>query len=144
MLYILRLTNGDCVVAMATDDYSARQIALKLPLDEAAGVAMIRRLDRFAVQFSPTEDGSFEVSHWDDATLDGILANEYPLLNEACQRANAEPFLPARNPDESVVSQLQAAYERNTEIIRQGLRRELQRSSQPEVSMKSKAAQART
>jgi len=140
MLYIVRLTNGDCVVAMAADEGGARHIASKLNLDEAAEVATIRQLDTLGIQFSPTEDGSLEVTHWDDATLDNILAHEYPLLNQACQRANAEPFLPASNPHDSAVSQLRAAYERNTDIIRQGLRQELQRSTRSQDSTKTNAA----
>jgi len=143
MLYVLRLTNGDCVVAMAADEYGARHIATKLNLDEIAEVATIRQLDTLGIQFSPSEDGSLEVTHWDDATLDSILANEYPLLNQACQRANAEPFLPAPNPDDSVVSQLKAAYERNKDIIRQGLRQELQRSGQAQAPTRTNAASNR-
>jgi hypothetical protein len=143
MLYILRLTNGDCVIAMAADERSAREAAAKLSLDEAAQVATVRRLDAFGVQLYPTEDGSLEVGHWDDATLDGILAHEYPLLNQAYRRAIAEPFVETPSPQEPVLSLLRAAIERNTDIIRQGLRQELQRSIPAEVSTKSKAATAR-
>ncbi|MFZ1009901.1 MAG: hypothetical protein WAN65_23895 [Candidatus Sulfotelmatobacter sp.] len=144
MIYILRLTNGDCVVAMAADESGARRVAMSITtLGAAPEIASIRRLDTFGVRFSPTEDGSLEVTHWDDETLDSILANEYPLLNEACQRANAEPFLPAANLAEPVLSQLKDAYERNTDIIRQGLQEELQRYAQPNAAIKTKAAATR-
>ncbi len=143
MLYILRLTSGDCVIALAPDERSARETATKLNPDEEAEVVSVRRLTSFAVQFSPTEEGSLAVAQWDDATLDGILAHEYPLLNEACRRANAEPFLPTPNPKEQALSQLKAAHERNTEIIRQGLRKERQRATQEDLATKSKAATAR-
>jgi hypothetical protein len=143
MLYIVRLTNGDCVVAMAADERSARETAVKLSLDEAAQVATVRRLDGFGVQLYPTEDGNLEVGHWDDATLDGILANEYPLLNQAYRRAIAEPFVETPSPQEPVLSLLKAALDRNTDIIRQGLRLELKRSIQAEVSTTTKAAAAR-
>jgi len=43
------------------------------------------------------------VAHWDDATLDDILESEYPQLNEAYRRANAEPFLKASDPKEPVL-----------------------------------------
>jgi hypothetical protein len=144
MIYILRLTNGDCVVAMAADECAARQVAMRITtLDETPEVATIRRLDGFGVRFAPTEDGGLQVAHWEDATLDSILSNEYPVLNEACQRANAEPFLPAANLAEPVLSQLEDAYERNTDIIRNGLQQELQRYAQSDAAIKTKAAATR-
>jgi hypothetical protein len=131
-------------VAMAADESGARRVAMSITtLGAAPEIASIRRLDTFGVRLSPTEDGSLEVTHWDDETLDSILANEYPLLNEACQCANAEPFLPAANLAEPVLSQLKDAYERNTDIIRQGLRQELERYSRPEAAIKTKAAATR-
>jgi hypothetical protein len=147
MIYILRLTNGDCVVAMAADERGAHQVAMRITtLDEAPEVATIRRLDTLGIRFSPTEDGSLQVAHWEDATLDNILANEYPLLNEACRRANAEPFLPAANLSEPVLPQLEDAYERNTNIIRDGLQQELQRCAptKSSVEVKIKAAATQT
>ncbi len=143
MMYIVRMTNGDCVAAMAADERGARCIAMKLRLDETAEVASIRRIDSFAVQFTPTEDGSLEATHWDDATLDGILANEYPLLRKAFQRANAEPLLPKRDSTEPAMERLHSAYERNLDGIREGLRQELQRSGTPQFVGKSKAAHRR-
>ncbi len=141
MLFILRLTNGDCIVATAADEPCARETAAKLNQDEAAAVASVRRLDTFAIRFSPTEEGSLDVAQWEDATLDSILASEYPLLNEAYRRANAMPFLQTANPQEPIFSQLKAAHERNTEIIRHGLQLERQRLLQREG--RSKAATAR-
>jgi hypothetical protein len=135
MLYILRLTNGDCVVAMAADERSARETAKRLSQDATTDVATARRLDSFAVQFSPTEDGNLEVAHWDDATLDNILASEYPSLNEAYLRANAEPFLKASDFEEPILSHLRTEHERNTEIIRAGLRLELDRFRQEPSSV---------
>ncbi|MGA7947702.1 MAG: hypothetical protein WB991_21770 [Candidatus Sulfotelmatobacter sp.] len=44
MLYILRLTNGDCVITLAADERSAHETAKKLSQDEAADVATVRRL----------------------------------------------------------------------------------------------------
>ncbi len=141
MLFILRLTTGDCVVATAADEPGARETAANLIQGDAAEVASIRRLESFAVRFSPTEEGSLDVAQWEDATLDGILASEYPILNEAYRRANAMPFLQTANPQEPVFSQLKAAHERNTEIIRQGLQRERQRFG--ETESRSKAATGR-
>jgi hypothetical protein len=146
MLYILRLTNGDCVLALAADECSARQMAGKLSGEEGAEVTTVRTLDNFAVQLSPTEEGTLEVAHWDDAALDGILASEYPLLFEAYRRANAQPLLTAPSSEEKTMAHLEAAYEQNTEIIRQGLRSERQRYSHgvpQETSPKAKSARAR-
>ncbi len=140
MLYILRLTNGECIVVLADDEMSARAITARFTSNEGAAVASVRRLEGFAVQFSPTDEGSLAVSDWDDTTLDDILTCEYPLLNEAYRRANAEPFLQSPNRHEPIFSQLRAAHERNTEIIREGLRQERQRSGQGDVSTRSKAA----
>ncbi len=143
MMYIVRMTNGDCVAAMAADERGARSIAMKLRLDETAEVASIRRIDGFAVQLTPTEDGSLEATHWDDATLDGILAHEYPLLREAFQRANAEPLLPRKDSPEPAMERLHSAYKRNLDGIREGLRQELQRAGTPQFVGKSKAAHRR-
>jgi len=134
MLYILRLANGDCIVTMAADERSAVETAKRLSHDAAAEVVAVRPLDGFAVQFSPTEDGSLEVAHWADATLDNILASEYPCLNEAYRRANADPFRKASDSEEAILSHLKSEHDRNTEIIRAGLRLELERFSQQQVS----------
>jgi hypothetical protein len=141
MIYILRLTNGDCVVAMAANEDGARQVATRITtLDDAPEVASVRRLDAFGVRFTPTEDGGLQVAHWEEAALEDILANEYPVLNEACHRANSEPFLPAANLTEPVLPQLKDAYEQNTDIIRDGLRQELQRYAHSDALIKTKAA----
>ncbi len=143
MLYILRLTNGDCVLALAADECSARQTAGKLSCNEGAQVTTIRTLDKFAVQFSPTEEGTLEVAHWDDDALDGILASEYPLLFEAYRRANAQPLMTTASAEEKTLAHLEAAFEKNTEIIREGLRSERQRFSHgvpPEEAPKAKSA----
>jgi hypothetical protein len=136
MLYVLRLTNGDCFVTLAADEQSARQIA-KLKLDPFIEVVTVRPLVSFAVQLAPTEDGSLEISQWDDATLDNVLASEYPLLHEAYLRANAQPFLESFDSEEPLFSQLHAANDRNTEIIREGLRREREKFSREEHPLKA-------
>jgi hypothetical protein len=143
MLYILRLANGDSVVAMAADESAAREMAKRLSQEAAAEVVAMRPLDGFAVQFSPTEDGSLQVAHWDDATLDNILASEYPCLSEAYHRANAEPFQKASDSEEPILSHLKSEQERNTEIIRGGLRLELERFSQQPFSSKADSHRSR-
>lgn len=144
MLYVLRLTNGDCVVTVSSDEFSARQAALKLGQDKSAQVASIRPLSGFAMRLSPTEDGSLEVECWDDDVLDDILTKEYPLLYEAYRRANAEPFMQASHTDEPILSHLKSAYEQNIRIIREGLQLERQRYSHEASAPRSKTVSART
>jgi len=142
MLYILRMTSGDCVVVLASDEQNARKAAAELNPDAGESVVSVRHLDSFRVQFSATEDGSLEVAQWDDGALDDILVNEYPLLYRAYCRANAAPFARTPESDEPILMHLKAEIERNTEIIRQGLRLEMQRFGQREVMPKPKTARA--
>lgn len=139
MLFILRLTNGDSVVTTALNERDARENALKLGLENSTEIATVRPLAGFSMQLSPTDEGSLEVVHWEDCTLDDILASEYPLLEEAYRRANTEPFSKLADRDEPILAHLKAANERNKEIIREGLRLELERFSQQKVTVRSSA-----
>jgi len=126
MLYVLRLTNGNCIVLLASDEPSARSRAQQMDFFEQAEVASVRQIENFAVQLSPTEDGSLEIVDWDEGALDSILVNEYPVLQEAYREANARPFAKAA-PDQPVIVRLNAEFERNTEAMRDALRIERQR-----------------
>jgi hypothetical protein len=127
MLYIVRLTNGNCVILLAPDEPSARA-AVKQMNGKGEDIASIRPLDHFRVQLCPTEDGTLEVLHWDDSVLDGILENEYPLLHQAYREANALSF-EKPDADEPAILRLNAEFERNTEIMRDALRQERKRFS---------------
>ncbi len=131
MLYILRFTNGTCVVALAADEAAARQSALKIPLEDGVEIATVRPLDHFAVQLAPTEDGSLDVVHWDAATLDDVLISEFPLLDQAIRRANAQPFVNPAGTSPAGLGGLQAWYEKNNEIIGEALRQERDRLADP-------------
>lgn len=138
MLYILRLTDGNCLVVLAANEPSARQIAGKVTLDSAAEVVTVRRLQDFAVLLCPTEDGSLDISQWDDTTLDNILATEYPSLNDAYRAANWQRF----EKPSGAASNLEALntwHEKNVGIIRQGL--ELERKK---FQRKPEEVEART
>ncbi len=138
MMYVMRLMNGDCVIASAHNEQSARDFADHLGIDDAQPVVSIRELSRFGVRFSPDDQGSLEVHSWDDAALDDILANEYPVLNDAFRRANAVPLMAATGSTESSMLQLKHGYEANTAIIREGLRLERKRlSSEPALKARS-------
>jgi hypothetical protein len=122
MLYIVRLTNGNCVILLAPDEQSARCAAKEMD-DE---IASIRAIESFRVQLCPTEDGTLEILHWDDSVLDCILKSEYPLLHHAYREANARPF-EKPDADQPAILRLNAEFERNTEIMRQAVRLERQR-----------------
>jgi len=128
MLYVMRLMNGDSIIADARDEQSARDFVRTLEGEDAAATVSIRRLPRFAVRFSPNDRGTLEVNSWDDATLDDVLAQEYPVLNAALDEANKVPFVAAKT-GKPVMSQLREAHERNAQIIRKGLEEEQQRFS---------------
>jgi hypothetical protein len=138
MLYVLRLSSGDCIIVEAQDQSIARDLALACRLEEGESVVSIRPLPRFAARFSPNDDASLNVSSWDDATLDDILAHEYPLLNEAFRQANSAPLMEAATVNRDTLNQLKDAHEKNLEIIRNGLRLELQKFA-PEHAEKQKA-----
>jgi hypothetical protein len=140
MLYVLRLSSGDCIVAAATDERGARDLAGALGLEPGETVASVRPLSNFAVRFSPTDSASFEVSSWDDSTLDDILINEYPMLNQALRLANSVRFMPSTDSTRPLFEQFKEAYERNTEIIREGLRKELERLKSQAPVRNKKAA----
>jgi hypothetical protein len=131
MLYILRLTNGSSVVVLSDDERSARQAALDLNLEGDAEIASIRPLNQFAVQLSPTEDGSLEAEHWDSSTLDDILSREYPLMEEALRHANARPFVKPAGASGLSLAALKSWHEKNNEIIREAIRLERERLATP-------------
>jgi hypothetical protein len=140
MLYILRLSNGDCIIVEAQDQSVARDLAAAVALEEGESIVSMRPLPRFAARFSPNDDASLNVSSWDDATLDDILAHEYPLLNEAFRQANSLPLMEAGSVNRDTLNQLKEAHEKNLEIIRKGLRMELEKFA-TETAEKQKATQ---
>src|SRR5215831_15960599 len=129
MLYVLRLSTGDCIIVEAPDQNIARDLAASSGLEEGESVVSVRALPRFAARFSPNDSASLDVGSWDDATLDDILAHEYPLLNQAFRQANSVGLMEAARVSPEVLNQLKEAQEKNLQIIRKGLRMELERST---------------
>jgi hypothetical protein len=127
MLYVLRLSTGDCIITEAQDETCAHDFAVAYGLDDGESVVSVRPLSRFAARFSPNDSASFDVTSWDDPTLDNILACEYPLLNESFRQANSVPLMNAATAGRDILNQLKESHEQNLEIIRKGLRIELQR-----------------
>lgn len=139
MLYVLRLTSGDCIVTQAHSEISARAFASTIGIEEGESIATVRTLPRFGARLSPTEAGSLEVNSWDDATLDDILVSEYPLLNDAFRTANSVRFMPPPNSTRPLIEQLREAHEQNAQLICKGLQQELQRLA-PETSVPARKA----
>jgi hypothetical protein len=131
MLYVLRLSDGDCVVVLASDEQEARRATNDLDPDNPTEIVSVRQLEGFALRLSPTEEASLEISGWNDATLDSILSREYPLLEEAYRRANAERFDQSQDPKQPALSRLRSQFERNTEAIRKALELELHKFRRP-------------
>jgi hypothetical protein len=141
MLYLLRLTSGDCIVTEAHSEIGARAFASTIGLQDGESIATLRALPRFGVRLSPTEEGSLQVESWDDATLDDVLEHEYPILNDAFRKANSVRFMPQSNPQKPLLNQLRNAHEQNAEIIRKGLREEQRRfATDPPVPVRKIAS----
>ena len=132
MLYVIRLTKGDCIIAAGRDEQAVCDLAKRLAAEDGETVVSIREIGRFGVRLSPNDEGSLEIHSFDDSTLDDVLLNEYPALNDAFREANAVPLMPhARSDqspsDQSLIAQLKQAHEQNADTIRKGLRKERQR-----------------
>ncbi len=126
MLYILRLSSGNCIVVIASNAQKARSSVRQLDSLHGESVVSIRRLEGFEIKLSPTAEGSLEIIGWNDTALDSILANEYPVLYDAYRRANAQPFAAAA-PGTPPLQHLRIEFQRNTEIIRAALGEEQRR-----------------
>ena len=128
MIYLLRLASGDCIVISARNEAEAREQSglIREPQDE---VLSVREIPRLSLRFTPSDAGTLDLERWDDATLDDILQHEYPRLNEAIQNANRVKFLESPDPSRPIFEQFRAAYEKNTEVIREGIRQEQQGST---------------
>jgi hypothetical protein len=79
-LYVLRLRDGNCIVADASTEEEAREKAKPLAASE---VATARKLDSFVAQFSLTDEGELAATLLDRGTVADLHAHEYPLLNAA-------------------------------------------------------------
>lgn len=140
MLYALRLSTGDCIVAAADDESNALALAADFGLQADENIVTVRALSGFAVRLFPSDNGTFELDSWDDATLDDFLAHEYPLLNEALRLANSARFISAQAPTTSVLDQIRDAHVQNVKIIREGVQRERARLNPAPMPEKRKAS----
>jgi hypothetical protein len=86
-LYILRLRDGNCVIAHAQNEDQARQSASRLG---GSGVATIRKVESFVAQFSLGNDGELKTALLDGLTLSDLHQHEYPMLAAAIAHAYQE------------------------------------------------------
>lgn len=126
--YVMGLSGGGSMIAPADDEECAWGVVGALKLQHREVIESVRPLSHSAVRLTPTDAGWLEVNSWDDVTIDDILAQGYPqpLLNDALQQTNSLPLIPP-GPNKVTLKRLSEAYERNVELIRIALRKEIER-----------------
>jgi hypothetical protein len=86
-LYVLRLRDGNCVIAFAETEVNATQRAQQLG---GSGVATIRTIDSFVAQFLLSNDGELKSALLDRATVSDLHRHEYPMLAAATSHGYQE------------------------------------------------------
>ena len=95
-LFVLRMKNGNCIVAAAGNVTAAAARAKDLGTDvEIAGV---RELNCFVAQFTLTDEGELKSILLDPQTLSDLYSHEYPMLGAACSHSY-EDFGPSPTDD---------------------------------------------
>jgi len=79
-LYVLRLRDGNCIIADASSEEEATAKAIPLAASE---VASVRPLSSFVAQFSLTDEGELTATILDRKTVADLHQHEYPLLHAA-------------------------------------------------------------
>jgi len=79
-VYVLRLRDGNCIVAEAPSEEKALERAKPLAASE---VATVRKLESFVAQFALTDEGELAATILDKNTISELHQNEYPLLHAA-------------------------------------------------------------
>jgi hypothetical protein len=79
-LYVLRMRDGNCVIAHARNEDQAQQSAHRLG---GSGVATIRKVESFVAQFSLSNEGELKSALLDGVTLSDLHRHEYPMLAAA-------------------------------------------------------------
>jgi len=84
-IYVLRLRDGNCVVANAPNEDHARKNVEPLAASE---VVTVRELDSFVAQFVLNDNGELSAILLDRATIADLHQHEYPML----KAANAQSY----------------------------------------------------
>ena len=79
-VYVLRLRDGNCIVAEAPSEEKALERAKLLAASE---VVTVRKLESFVAQFALTDEGELAATILDKNTISELHRHEYPLLHAA-------------------------------------------------------------
>ncbi len=80
-IFALRMRNGNCIVAAAENEASARERAKDIGSD--IEIASARELTSFVAQFTLTDEGELVSLLLDRRTLSDLHSHEYPMLYAA-------------------------------------------------------------
>lgn len=80
-LYVLRLRNGNCVIAEAESEAASQERARGLGANSE--VATVRALSSFAAHFVLSDEGELTAILLDAQTLADLRDHEYPMLKAA-------------------------------------------------------------
>jgi hypothetical protein len=79
-VFVLRLRDGNCIVADAVNEAEATESVKSLAASE---VVTVRKLESFIAQFSLTDEGELASVIMDKKTISDLYQHEYPLLQAA-------------------------------------------------------------
>src|SRR5467141_3750056 len=88
-LYVLRLRDGNCIIAEAVNERVAKKRAEEIGANSE--VATIRALSSFAAHFVLTDEGELDAILLDVHTLTELHKHEYPM-SKAATRQSYEDF----------------------------------------------------
>ncbi len=86
-MYVLRLRDGNCVIATAPDEDHARKNVEPLAASE---VVTVRELDAFVAQFILNDNGELTATLLDKETIADLHQHEYPMLKAANAQSYAD------------------------------------------------------
>src|SRR6476660_5679904 len=86
-IYVLRLRDGNCIVANAADENHARTSVKPLAASE---VVTVRELDAFVAQFVLNDNGELSATLLDMETIADLHQHEYPMLKAANAQSYAD------------------------------------------------------
>jgi hypothetical protein len=86
-IYVLRLRDGNCIVANAPNEDHARKNVEPLAASE---VVTVRELDAFVAQFVLNDNGELTATLLDKETIADLHQHEYPMLRAANAQSYAD------------------------------------------------------
>jgi hypothetical protein len=86
-IYVLRLRDGNCIVANAPNEEHARKNVEPLGASE---IVTVRELDVFVAQFVLSDNGELTATLLDKTTIADLHQHEYPMLRVANAQSYAD------------------------------------------------------